>query len=262
MEHIMNYILGSRPQNFLLVIVIIGITILPIKPTTAQEIFSNEELFEKGYDAFLADDFMEAALYLFAYVQKNPSRMRTDQTHKEQVYQALNWARGDRSNDAGVKGDSVAKPKPRLDNVYKEQKTVASLKRGVYTIQQKSNGRYVDAHENINDNSVVTRDWQKNDTQRWLLIPMGNGIYTIQQVSSNRYMDAHEGSNDNSVVTRDRQNNDTQRWVLYFVSSNTYTIQQKSNNQYLDAHEGSNDNSLVTRDQQKNSTQHWVIRPV
>jgi len=90
----------------------------------------------------------------------------------------------------------------------------AAFLRGTYTIQQKSNRRYMDAHEGSNDNSVVTRGRQNNDTQRWILTPLGKNTYTIQQKSNRRYMDAHEGSNDNSVVTRGRQNNDTQRWII------------------------------------------------
>ena len=85
---------------------------------------------------------------------------------------------------------------------------------GVYTIQQKSNRRYVDAHQDANDNSVVTRNWQNNDTQRWILTPLGNNTYTIQQKSNRQYVDAHQDANDNSVVTRNRQNNDTQRWII------------------------------------------------
>jgi hypothetical protein len=41
---------------------------------------------------------------------------------------------------------------------------------GVYTIQQKSNGRFVDAHEiEGKDFALVTRTAQNNDTQRWLI---------------------------------------------------------------------------------------------
>jgi len=43
---------------------------------------------------------------------------------------------------------------------------------GVYTIQQKSNGRYMDAHEGSRDNSVVTRDRQNNATQQWIIRPL------------------------------------------------------------------------------------------
>jgi len=134
--------------------------------------------------------------------------------------------------------------------------------RGIYTIQQKSNGRYADAHEDRNDNSMVTRDRQNNDTQRWVLTPLGNDTYTIQQKSNGRYVDAHEDVNDNSMVTRTRQNNDTQRWILTPLGNDTYTIQQKSNGRYADAHEDRNDNSMVTRDKQNNDTQRWIIKPL
>ena len=157
-------------------------------------------------------------------------------------------------NDEGVRVE-------RLLRIVVESATSRQL-RGVYTIQQKSNSRYMDAHEGSNDNSVVTRDRQNNDTQRWILTPLGNNVYTIQQKSNSRYMDAHEGSNDNSVVTRDKQNNDTQRWILTPLGNNAYTIQQKSNGRYMDAHEGSNDNSVVTRNRQNNDTQRWIIRPL
>jgi hypothetical protein len=55
--------------------------------------------------------------------------------------------------------------------LVEERRRRAQLQ-GVYTIQQKSNRRYVDAHEGTNDNSVVTRDWQNNDTQRWIIKPL------------------------------------------------------------------------------------------
>jgi len=135
-----------------------------------------------------------------------------------------------------------------------------SLQPGVYTIQQKSNGRFVDAHESGNAFSVVTRTAQNNDTQRWVLIPEGNNTYTIQQMSNGRFMDAHESGNDFSVVTWTLQNNDTQRWILTLVGNNTYTIQQKSNGRFVDAHESENDFSVVTRTAQNNDTQRWIIK--
>ena len=87
---------------------------------------------------------------------------------------------------------------------------------GVYTIRQKSNGRYVDAHvTSNNDFSLVTRPRQNNDTQRWIIRPLGNNVYTIRQKSNGRYVDAHEAANNNfRLVTRPRQNNDTQRWLF------------------------------------------------
>lgn len=87
---------------------------------------------------------------------------------------------------------------------------------GVYTIQQMSNDRYVDAHENSKNNyRLVTRPAQENDTQRWILTLQGDNVYTIQQQSSGRYVDAYENSdNDYRLITRQRQNNYTQQWLF------------------------------------------------
>lgn len=137
---------------------------------------------------------------------------------------------------------------------------------GNYTIQQKSNDRFLDAHESsANDFSVVTRTAQNNNTQRWRLTPVGT-LYTIQQVSNGRFLDAHTSSaNDFSVVTRSAQNNDTQRWVLMSSPSHvsTYTIQQLANGRYLDAWEtSSHDFDVVTRTGQNNNTQRWIATPL
>ena len=146
----------------------------------------------------------------------------------------------------------------------------------IYTIQQKSNGRFVDAHVSAaNDFSLVTRSAQNNDTQKWILTPVG-GIYTIQQKSNGRFVDAHvSAGQDFSLVTRPVQNNATQRWILTPspfleksvrvlgapLDDDTYTIEQKSNGRFVDAHESAgNDFSLVSRPEQNNDTQRWVIK--
>ena len=131
-----------------------------------------------------------------------------------------------------------------------------------YTIQQKNNNRFLDAHEqHDNDFSAVTRTSQNNDSQKWIILPLGNDTYTIQQKSNNRFLDAHEQQhNDFSVVTRTSQNNDSQKWIILPLGNDTYTIQQKSNNRFLDAHEQQdNDFSVVTRTSQQNDSQKWII---
>ena len=99
------------------------------------------------------------------------------------------------------------------EQALSEERARGGLK-GVYTIQQKSNGRYMDAHDGSKDNAVVTRNKQNNNTQRWIVTPLGNSTFTVQQKSNGRYLDAHEGSHDNAVVTRNKQNNNTQRWIF------------------------------------------------
>lgn len=144
--------------------------------------------------------------------------------------------------------------------------TFPPISRGTYTIQQKSNNRFMDAHESSSkDFSIVTRTAQNNATQRWALTPVGT-VYTIQQQSNGRFMDAHESSaNDFSVVTRSAQNNDTQRWVVMHSPNHlsTYTIQQLHKGRFMDAHESSgNDFSVVTRPAQNNDTQRWILTPL
>jgi hypothetical protein len=136
---------------------------------------------------------------------------------------------------------------------------ILPLVEGNFTIQQKSNNRFVDAHE-IGDHVVVTRPAQNNPTQVWHLKPVGT-IYEIQQKSNNRFLDAHE-LNGHIAVTRPAQHNDTQRWVAIPVSgvASTYTIQQLSNLRFLDAHEElANDFKAVTRPAQNNSSQQWKV---
>jgi Astacin (Peptidase family M12A)/Ricin-type beta-trefoil lectin domain-like len=137
-----------------------------------------------------------------------------------------------------------------------------TLQPGVYTIQQKSNGRFVDAHETEGkDFALVTRTAQNNDTQRWILRPLG-GVYTIQQKSNGRFVDAHEiEGKDFALVTRTAQNNDTQRWVLTHVGG-PYTIQQWSNGRFVDAYQSSGDDfAIVTRTAQNDDTQSWRVTP-
>ncbi len=137
---------------------------------------------------------------------------------------------------------------------------------GTYTIQQKSNNRFVDAHGSADkDFSVVTRTAQNDNTQRWIFTPVST-VYTIQQQSGRRFLDAHQSQGrDFAVVTRTAQNNDTQLWVLNHVPTqiSTYTIQQVSSGRFLDAYLRSNkDFGAVTRTAQNNDTQCWVLKPL
>jgi V8-like Glu-specific endopeptidase len=69
----------------------------------------------------------------------------------------------------GVRISSLIEVSPTLRNLI-----TPPLLQGVYTIQQKSNNRFVDAHEvAANDFSVVTRPAQNNDTQGWALDSRG-----------------------------------------------------------------------------------------
>lgn len=91
-----------------------------------------------------------------------------------------------------------------------------ALESGIYTLQQASSLRFMDAHtSDANDFRAVTRVQQSNATQRWIITELRNGDYRIQQESTRRFLDAHESSGpDFSIVTRDFQANDTQEWII------------------------------------------------
>jgi hypothetical protein len=135
---------------------------------------------------------------------------------------------------------------------------------GVYTVQQQSSNRYLDAHQlDERDWAVVTRPRQDNPTQKWIFSRVSDTVYTIQQQSNGRFLDAHDTVNkDYAVVTRAAQNNATQRWIVTKVpNSNAYTIQQQNTRRYMDAHQDQAKNwAVVTRPRQANPTQYWIIR--
>jgi protease II len=138
------------------------------------------------------------------------------------------------------------------------------LQPGLYTIQQQSNGRFVDAHEySGKDFGLVTRPAQNNRTQQWIVIPVG-GVFRIQQKSNGRFVDAYQSSGkDFALVTRPAKNNDAQRWIVTPSGNNTFTVQQKSSGRFMDAHEiEEKDFALVTRPAQNNDTQRWLIKSV
>lgn len=144
------------------------------------------------------------------------------------------------------------------------------LRVGQYTIQQKSNGRYVDAYEtDRKDFALMTRprsDYVPKSGHLfftppvWILTPVGDA-YTIQRKRGRRFVDAHEiAEKDFAIVSRPEQNNDTQRWIIRSLGNDTFTIQQKSSGRFVDAHEiAEKDFALVTRPPQNNDSQRWII---
>ena len=111
------------------------------------------------------------------------------------------------------------------------------VNQNVFTIQQKVNNQYLDAHGiqtdktgkiicNKNDCRVVTRNGIA-DSRKWIITPTGEtNIYTIQQKINNRYLDAYHGGSDAldgksknekfpfGVFTNEKQDNNTQKWII------------------------------------------------
>jgi hypothetical protein len=143
----------------------------------------------------------------------------------------------------------------------------AGIPRGVVTIRQAGTGRMLDAHEvETEDFRLVTRPDQDNDTQRWILDPVGT-VYVIRHKTSGRFLDAYqsgfEGNTDFRVMTRDPgRDDDSQRWIVVPAGDGSVTIRQLSTNRFIDAHEiAAEDFAAVTRPAQTDETQRWVLTP-
>jgi hypothetical protein len=148
------------------------------------------------------------------------------------------------------------------------------LSAGIYTIRQKSSGRFVDAYESDSeDYQLVTRLPQGNFTQLWVLTEeervlitsedLGTSVsaFRMRQLSTRRYVDAwEEAGEDYRLVTRTHQDNRTQIWMMSPVGDGSYTIWQLNTRRYVDAHEyAGEDYRLVTRLPQDNDTQRWLF---
>lgn len=137
-----------------------------------------------------------------------------------------------------------------------------TLRSGVYTIQQRSNNRFVEAHEDSEmDFRLVTRLPLTNATQKWVFTPVG-GVYTIQQKSNRRFVDTHKDSRgDFRLVTRLPQADDTQKWILMHLGRDEYTLQQLSSRWFVGADplEASRRFALVTR-QGRRYSQKWILK--
>jgi hypothetical protein len=88
-----------------------------IAQTSRPAVLSSEVLLNRGLDVYdqlpqhvstdNAENFAKAVQYLFAYKQRNPSKIRNDRRHAEEVDAALNWMLSniDQLKPGGVKGD-------------------------------------------------------------------------------------------------------------------------------------------------------------
>ena len=97
-----------------------------------------------------------------------------------------------------------------------QQWLIASGGNGTYTIQQRSSGMFLDAHEvAAEDYAVVLRPRQTADsTQLWRIVEYGGGFVTFQQVSSGRFLEATvDAGRGFRVVTRP-QGSQMQEWRL------------------------------------------------
>ena len=136
------------------------------------------------------------------------------------------------------------------------------LAAGTYTIRQKSNGRFLDAHEIADqDFRLVTRPAQNNDTQRWELAPVG-AVYAIRQKSNGRFLDAHENAGER-LPPGHPPGAEQRHPTVGGVCRSAMAAPRSGSSatcRFVDAHEiADEDFRLVTRTAQNNDTQRWLL---
>lgn len=135
----------------------------------------------------------------------------------------------------------------------------------VVNLQQGNGLRFVDAWDDgTHDHSVVTRNFQSNNSQKWRMTQVTGNIYTFQQLSSGRFLDAHEtGAKgyDYRMVTRPQQNNSSQQWRLIGYGGSYFTMENVLLGRYADnSLSAALDFQLMTRPQAAGSnSQSWRI---
>jgi len=101
----------SLKQYWYIYFFALNISLCDVDLCNAQKIYSEDELIKMGSDYYNTRKFPEAHLYLFAYWQRNPQRIRNDKNFRGQVINALEYAIAN-ENCAGVdgKGDAATPP--------------------------------------------------------------------------------------------------------------------------------------------------------
>jgi len=79
------------------------------------EIYNDNTLFEKGRDTYKKEQFKEAALFLYAYIQRSPLKLKTDNAHRKQIREALKYSLDFKPPVAGTIG--LRLPPPSLDEL-------------------------------------------------------------------------------------------------------------------------------------------------
>lgn len=169
---------------------------------------------------------------------------------------------------AGQHSSAAVLRHPQFNDTQKWKFTPVPGAVNVYTIQQFSNSRFLDAFQdntNGHNHGAVTRTAQNNDTQRWHVMPLGGDAYRLRQQSNGRFLEAHdEALDDFAIVTRPEQDNDTQVWIIKpVVLKGSYIVQHKGTRRLVDAYQDSDDDhAVVHRGNQKNLTQRWEFSPL
>jgi len=118
-QQIIGAICTKRYRYWLVIGLLVLIFVSLLASSAQAQILSDKDLFERGRQAYERQAWLQAALYLNAYAQRNPDQMRRNANHRQQVMDALDYAI-DQINETFADLDSVsaelAQCKPQASN--------------------------------------------------------------------------------------------------------------------------------------------------
>jgi hypothetical protein len=89
--------------------VLLALTVVLLAPLCGQvQTYSSEQLFKMGQDAYNARNYVDAAVYLYAYMQKTPDLGTTQPQHAAEVQKAYEYS-VDKARSAVTERDSLKK---------------------------------------------------------------------------------------------------------------------------------------------------------
>ena len=144
-----------------------------------------------------------AALAAYGIINDDISSLKVPSGYKVTLYDNSGFGGDSRTytSDASYVGDDF---NDRCTSI-KVSTAGVSGKGGLYKLQNRNSGLYMDVNNNSTENNanvVVFADEQGDPSQFWQLAEVGEGIYSIKNYRSGKVLDIMDNSTDNGAVVQ------------------------------------------------------------
>ena len=168
-----------------------------------------------------------AALAAYGIINDDISSLKVPSGYKVTLYDNSGFGGESRTytSDASYVGDDF---NDRCTSI-KVSTAGVSGKGGLYKLQNRNSGLYMDVNNNSTENNanvVVFADEQGDPSQFWQLIEVGEGIYSIKNYRSGKVLDIMDNSTDNGAVVQqyDDYSAANQQFILLDAADGYYYL--------------------------------------
>ena len=168
-----------------------------------------------------------AALAAYGIINDDISSLKVPSGYKVTLYDNSGFGGESRTytSDASYVGDDF---NDRCTSI-KVSTAGVSGKGGLYKLQNRNSGLYMDVNNNSTENNanvVVFADEQGDPSQFWQLTEVGEGIYSIKNYRSGKVLDIMDNSTDNGAVVQqyDDYSAANQQFILLDAADGYYYL--------------------------------------